>query len=162
MRRIAILIETARPKALGERVIHHDIRCDVPRQGGGGLEAGLGVFETLGVQVVRVKRIVASTCRESGLEAAETGNHAAGFVVVELEIARARCERQRLRNKVVIEGSKESQLPCLALVILVERAVVRLNARVLDCGAGKRANVREATGRDSRATRWNGLVQPRA
>src|ERR1700682_1509823 len=47
----AVLVETARAKALRERVIHHDIRRDMPGQIPAGLVAGLGVPEIRRVQV---------------------------------------------------------------------------------------------------------------
>src|ERR1700694_5912055 len=52
MRRIAALVEAARPKALRERVVHHGVWCDVPGEVPPALEAGLGVGEPRVVQVI--------------------------------------------------------------------------------------------------------------
>src|SRR5258707_7489748 len=47
----AILVEATRAEALRERVIHHDVRCDVPGQIPAALVAGFGVLEILRVEV---------------------------------------------------------------------------------------------------------------
>src|ERR1700730_17814953 len=102
MRRIAVLVEAARPKALRERVIHHDIRCDVPGEVPAALEAGLGIREPRVVQVVAEVGAgrwgnMASSLRRAPLEAAETGRDTARRGVVEAEMTRAQRERQHLR-----------------------------------------------------------------
>src|SRR3984893_9968488 len=105
MRRIAVLVEAARPKALRERVVHHDVRRDVPGEVPAALEAGLGVGEPRVVQVITEIGAgrwgnMAYGCPRAPLEATETSRDAARRVVVEAEMTRARRDRQHLRNQI--------------------------------------------------------------
>src|SRR6202789_627671 len=156
------LIESARPKALRPRVIHHEIRRDVPGQIPAALEAGLGVVQVLRVEIVIVDET--SPGRDALLEATETAADAALRGVVEVEIPRADRERQHLRYQVVVDRREESQLLRVARGVLREGGVVALNAGIRHRRPGCRAYVREAAAiarsarRAVRRTRRNGLV----
>src|ERR1700691_3051363 len=141
----AVLVEAARPKALREGVIHHDIRRDVPGQVAAALGAGLGVAQIVRVQVVAVTGMAAGG-RRTRLEAVETGEDATGRKVLEQEMARAERQRQHLRNQVVVERDEESRLSGLAHSVLVEGAVGALYTGILDGRPGEGADVRQAAG----------------
>ncbi len=118
-----------------------------------------------GVQVVGVSLDwAAARRRRASLEAAETGEHAAGRGVVELEVARADREGQHLRNQVEVDRGEEGGLLGLAHRVLIEGGVIALHPRIHDGRAGERADVREAAGRCPgplcRRTRRNVLVVP--
>ena len=166
MLRAAVLVEAAWSKTLRERVVDHHIRCHVPGQVAAALGAGLGVAQIGGVQVVADSWIVASGGRDARLEAVETRHHAAGGKVFEQEVARAECGGQHFRDQVEVDRRKECRLPGLAHRVLVERAVVVLDAGIHDRGAGECAGVRQAAAvarrsrRRVRGTGRNGLVHP--
>src|SRR5579859_1975150 len=171
VRRIAVLIEPARAKALRVRVVHHDVRRDVPADVSAALEAGLGIRKPRVVQVVAVvgarrRSDVAPGRRDASLEAAETGKDAARRVVVEAEMARADRGRQYLRDQIEVDRREEGGLFGGADGVLIERRVRTLNAGVLDRRAGDRTDVREAaviarrSGRTIRGARRNALVVP--
>src|ERR1700736_1903320 len=164
MRRTAVLIEAARAKALRVRVIHHEIRCDVPGQVPTALVALLGVAEILCVEVER--RGDASRGRGALLEASETPRDAARRGVVEAEMTRARRDRQHHGNQVDVDGGEERRLLGFTHGVLIEGGIFALYTGIHDGRPGRRAYVREAAAiarrarRPVRRTRRNGLVIP--
>src|ERR1700683_186682 len=152
MRRIAVLVETARAKALRVGVVHHHILGDVPGKITAALEAGLAVGKIVLVEVV-TRATLAPAGRQAGLEAAEARHDTAGHGVIEAKVPRAGRQRQYVRNQVEVERGEESGLLGLAHLVLVEGGVVALNPRVLHGRAGEGADVRQAAGIARRARR---------
>src|SRR5438105_1786421 len=145
MRLAAVLVEAARAEALRVRVVHHDVRRDVPGEIAAALVAGFGVGEIRRVEV-EARAAPASAGPHACLEATERRQHAAGHGVVEAEMPRPGRDRQHLRDQVVINRGEESQLFRVAHLILVEGSVVALHAGIHYRRVGERADVRLAAG----------------
>src|SRR5438105_14836324 len=92
MRLAAVLVEAARAEALRVRVVHHDVRRDVPGEIAAALVAGFGVGEIRRVEV-EARAAPASAGPHACLEATERRQHAAGHGVVEAEM---RSEERRV------------------------------------------------------------------